>query len=160
MRIGVIADIHDNIWALEKVLDCLSDCDQLLCLGDLCAPFSATMIAQGFDGPVHLVWGNNDGDRLRIAANVQVSNVTLHGELAELTLGGVTVALTHYPNVAVALTKGQQYDLVCHGHNHQREQVLVGRTLRLNPGEVMGRFGVSSYAIYDTVSHSATIFEL
>ena len=118
------------------------------------------MIAQGFDGTVHLVWGNNDGDRLRIAANVQAGNVTLYGELAELTLDGVTVALTHYPNIAVALAKGQQYDLVCHGHNHRREQVLVGRTLRLNPGEVMGRFGVSSYAIYDTVSHSATIFEL
>jgi len=160
MLIGVISDIHDNIWALEHVLGQLGECDALLCLGDLCAPFTLAQIATASTGTVHLVWGNNDGDKLM---NAQIArekgNVTLYGELGELELDGKQIAITHYPHIARALAAGQQYDLVCHGHDHQRASQWMGRTLLLNPGEVMGRFGVSSYAIYDTNHAEAKIIE-
>ncbi len=158
MRIGVISDVHDNIWALEKVLVGLRDCDAALCLGDLCAPFTITAIAEGFQGPVHLVWGNNDGDKLLIARNAdKAGNVTLHGEFAELEFDGRRVAITHYPHLARALAAGEQYDLVCYGHNHECNAAWMGRTLLLNPGEVMGRLGVRSYAVYDTQRGDAEI---
>jgi len=160
MRIGVLSDIHDNIWALERALERMQKCEALLVLGDLCAPFTMAMIAKGFAGPVHVVWGNNDGDRLHIARQAEQADVTLHGEFAELTLAGRRIALTHFPHIGRALAAGGAYDLVCHGHNHQRSLAEVGRTLLLNPGEVMGRFGVSSVAIYDTASASAEIIEL
>ena len=151
MKIGIISDIHDNIWALADVLAGLKECEVLLCLGDLCAPFTITAIAEGFQGPVHLVWGNNDGDKLLIARNAdKAGNVTLHGEFAELEFDGRSMALTHYPHLAQALAAGERYDLVCHGHNHERSMAWMGKTLLLNPGEVMGRFGVRSYAVYDT----------
>ncbi|HHX43269.1 MAG TPA: metallophosphoesterase family protein [Chloroflexi bacterium] len=160
MRIGVLSDIHDNLWALPEALARLSDCEALLCLGDLCAPFTITEIAQRFSGPVHLVWGNNDGDKLLIARNAEAAgNVTIHGELAELELGGRSIAMTHYPNIGQALTRGETYDLVCHGHSHQRSITQIGRTTLLNPGEVMGRLGVRSVAVYDTVSARAEIIE-
>jgi putative phosphoesterase len=158
MRIGIISDIHDNIWALADVLAGLQDCEALLCLGDLCAPFTITAIAEGFRGPVHLVWGNNDGDKLLISRNAnKAGNVTLHGEFAELEFDGRSVALTHYPHIARALAAGEQYDLVCYGHNHERNATWMGRTLLLNPGEVMGRLGVRSYAVYDTRRGDAEI---
>ncbi|HHX65202.1 MAG TPA: metallophosphoesterase family protein [Chloroflexi bacterium] len=161
MRIGVISDIHDNIWALEEVLGQLNDCDLLFCLGDLCAPFTITAIGEGFSGPVHLVWGNNDGDKLFIAQNAaKVGNVTIHGEFAELEIDGRKIALSHYPHIGRALAAGEQYDLVCHGHDHERKITWYGRTLLLNPGEVMGRFGVRSYAVYDTERGQARIVEL
>ena len=159
MRIGVLSDIHDNIWALERALARVQGCEALLVLGDLCAPFTMTQIAEGFHGPVHVVWGNNDGDRLSIARQAERGEVTLHGEFAELTLAERRIALTHYPHLGRALAAGGGYDLVCYGHNHQRGQTLVGRTVLLNPGEVMGRFGVCSLAIYDTVSGVAEIIE-
>lgn len=160
MRIGIISDIHDNIWALDDVLAKLSDCDALLCLGDLCAPFTISAIGQGFDGPVHVVWGNNDGDKVLVTRNAAaMDNITHHGDLAELQLGGKSIALTHYPHIARALAAGQQYDLVCYGHNHEREIVWIGKTLLLNPGEVMGRFGVHSYAVYDTECGDAEMLE-
>lgn len=35
MRIGLIADIHSNLEALESVLEKLKECDEILCAGDL-----------------------------------------------------------------------------------------------------------------------------
>ena len=161
MQLGILSDIHDNIWSLGRVLDHLATCDQLLCLGDLCSPFTVAQIEQAFEGPLHFVWGNNDGDREHIARKlVHRGNAKLHGEFAELELEGVRLAMTHYPHLANALAAGQQYDLVCHGHDHQRQQRLEGRTLVVNPGEVMGRFGVVSYAIYDTGPRTASLIEL
>jgi len=161
MKIGVISDIHDNLWALEEVMRRLGECEALFCLGDLCAPFTISAIVQTFGGAIHVVWGNNDGDKLAIARNAdQAGNVILHGEFAEFTLEGRKIALTHWPQVARALAMGQEYDLVCYGHNHQRHKEWVGRTLLLNPGEVMGRFGVRSAAIYDTDAGDAEIIEV
>ena len=160
MRIGILSDIHDNIWALQDLLPRLRDCDLLLCLGDLCAPFTLDMLAEGFAGPVHVVLGNNDGDKLLLAHIAdQAGNVTLHGAIAELDLGGRRLAMTHYPNIASALSRGGSYDLVCYGHDHKRAKTRVDKALLLNPGEVMGRFGTRSYAIYDTDSGDAEIIE-
>jgi hypothetical protein len=161
MRIAVISDIHDNVWALDKVLEQIKDCDALLCLGDLCSPFTISAMAEKFAGPIHTVWGNNDGDKLLIARNAdKAGHVTLHGDFAELSLGGRAIALTHYPHLGKALGASGQYDLVCYGHNHQRDMTWLGRTLLLNPGEVMGRFGTRSWAIYDSETGEAKLGEL
>ena len=80
--------------------------------------------------------------------------------MAEIELGGRTIAMTHYPQIAKALAYGEHYDLVCYGHNHTRAKGWMGRTLLLNPGEVMGRFGTHSYAIYDTARGDARITEV
>jgi len=158
MKVGVLADVHDNIWALPEALARLDGCAELLCLGDLCAPFTITEIAERFPRTVHLVWGNNDGDKLLISRNAQAAgNVTIHGDLAELELDGRAIAMTHYPNIGMALARGKTYDLVCYGHSHQREVTQVGGTVLLNPGEVMGRLGVRSVAVYDTDSGRAEI---
>ena len=160
MRIGIISDIHDNIWALDAALAQLEDCQALICLGDFCAPFTLAAIAEGFGGPVHVVWGNNDGDKLLLARNAdQAGNVTLHGELATVELDGRRIGASHFPEVAAALARSGDYDLACYGHSHRREVERVGKAALVNPGEVMGRFGVRSLAIYDTTSGKAHIVE-
>jgi putative phosphoesterase len=152
VQIAIISDIHDNIWALEAALSRLGDCGVLLCLGDICSPF--TMIAIG----VHVVWGNNDGDRVHVAQSVsRLERVTFHGEFGELELAGRHIAITHWPDIARALAKGGTYDLVCHGHNHRRHVDRVGNTLLVSPGEVMGRLGERSVAIFDTETCSAEL---
>jgi len=62
VRIAVLSDVHDNIWKLEEVLAQTATADALIFCGDFCAPFTLTPIAEGCHGPVHVVWGNNDGD--------------------------------------------------------------------------------------------------
>lgn len=154
MRLGVVSDIHDHIDNLRRVLERLRDAEVLLCCGDLCAPFMVEELAHGFGGPVHVVFGNNDGDRFRIArAARDFDQLHLWGEFAELPaedLGGTSVALHHFPEIGRALTASGAYDLVCWGHSHTWEVRRNGETLGLNPGEVMGRLGPPTFAVYDT----------
>jgi len=163
MQIAVISDIHDNIWKLKIVLERINETgtEALVFCGDFCAPFTLKQIADSFPGPVHCVFGNNDGDKwflCRIAANA--ANVTLHGELAEVRLGGRHIAANHYPHIAQGLAASRRYDAVFFGHSHERHLAQIGNTLLLNPGEVMGRFGSSSYALYNTENNQAILYEI
>lgn len=153
MRIAVVSDIHDHIHNLRAVLERLAEAELLLCPGDLCAPFIVDELADGFDGPVHVVFGNNDGDTYRIAgAADERESVTLHGEFGALSpeeAGGARVALHHFPEVGRPLADGGGFDLVCFGHSHEWEAGREGETLYVNPGEVMGRLGPVTAALVD-----------
>ncbi len=160
MRLAVLSDTHDQIWHLERALPALVEADAVLHCGDLCSPFLLKRLAEGVQGkPVHVVWGNNDGDRLllsRVAA--QVGHVRLHGEFASLTLGGLRIAMTHYPDVARAVALGGGFDVVCYGHDHRQYHGWVGRTLLLNPGELFGGLsGRSTWAWLDTETREVSV---
>jgi len=157
MKIAVLSDIHDNIWQLEALLADL-EADALLFCGDFCAPFTLAQLAEGFNGPIHAVFGNNDGDQFLLSqVAARFAHVTLHGDFTELEMGGRQVVVTHYPEIGEALARCGAYDLVCHGHSHEQVIERKGRTLRVNPGEVMGRFGLSTFALYDTETGQAEI---
>jgi len=153
MRIAVFSDIHDNIWNLEKALEQLQSHDAgLMCfLGDFCAPFTLKQLAEGFSGPIHVVFGNNDGDQFllaRIASGFE--HVTLHGQFAEVSVDHRVIALNHYPDIAKPVAQSGDYDAVFSGHDHQKYVHRFDNTLWANPGEIMGRFGDPSFGIYDT----------
>jgi putative phosphoesterase len=155
VTIAVVSDIHDNVWNLEKALDQIRGFspERLFFLGDFCAPFTLAQLAEGFPGPIDVVFGNNDGDTFlisRVAAGHP--HVTLHGQLAELSVDGKRVALNHYPDIAKGLAASGLYDAVFSGHDHTRALNHEGSTLWANPGEVMGRFGSPSFGIWDTVT--------
>ena len=159
MRIAIFSDSHDNIWNLDKALAAVNEagCERLLHCGDLVAPFIVAQIAQAFDGPVHIVEGNNDGDgRLQQQVTADFSHVTLHGPYAELELGGRRLALIHYPQPARRIAQSGLFDLVCYGHDHQPHWERIGACLLVNPGEVMGRYGAPSWGLYDCANHSYT----
>lgn len=162
MRIAIMSDSHDNIWNLEKALQQAQGADVLLFCGDLCAPFSLRMLADGFAGPIHAIQGNNDGDialLLRVAS--ESGRVRLYTDgLAELALGGRQIALTHYPHIAAAVAASGRYDAVFFGHTHKADHRRERNALLLNPGEVMGRFGKPSFAFYDTEAHDAAFVAL
>jgi putative phosphoesterase len=161
MKIAICSDIHDNIWKLEAALPGMSEASMLIFCGDFCAPFTLTQLAQGFKGPVHAVLGNNDGDpRLLLQMAEKAGNVTLHGQIAELEAEGARIAVNHYPEIARGLAASGAYDVVCYGHNHTLNQEQLGSTLLLNPGEVMGRFGHSTYMILDMPSREIRVIEV
>lgn len=152
MLIAVMSDVHDNVWNLTDALEKIRKAGAavLLFCGDFCAPFTLAEIAQGFDGPVHCVFGNNDGDPRLLLRNAEAAgNVTIHGQYAELEIGGRQIAVNHYPEIARRLAEAGQFDLVCYGHDHRATIEPVGRTVLANPGEVMGRFGNPTFGLYD-----------
>ena len=157
MRLAILSDIHDHIAELRAALKALASdggADRLLCCGDLCAPFMVEELLEGFPGPVHVVFGNNDGDRFCITrAAASRDRFHLHGEFGELggqTVDGTRVALHHFPEVGRAVAAAGRHDLVCFGHSHEWELERHGETVALNPGEIMGRLGPPTFATYDT----------
>lgn len=160
MNIAILSDIHDNVWVLRELLAGLQ-ADVLLFCGDFCAPFTLREIAERFAGPIHVIFGNNDGDQWLIGqVAAGFPQVSIHGDFAELMLDGQQVAMTHYPAIGHALARAGVYDLVCYGHDHRRTVEQEGRTVIVNPGEVMGRFGLSTYAVFDTATRQARIVEV
>ena len=155
MKIAILSDTHDNVETLARALPGLRTADAVLHCGDVCSPFTLKRLAEGMQGkPVHLVWGNNDGDRRMLAEiAAQAGNVTLHGEFADFALGGLRVAMSHYPAVARAVAAGGQYGLVCYGHDHQAHEERLGTTLLLNPGELAGVLtGRATWVLLDAVT--------
>jgi putative phosphoesterase len=162
MKLVILSDTHDNIWAFDEAIPVLSQGEVILHCGDLCSPFMIPRLAEAAAGrPVHIVWGNNDGDKrlLMVQAN-NVGNVRIHGELAELDLGGLRVAINHYPEIGRALASGETYDLVCYGHDHIANHEKIGQTDLINPGEMMGLKGKRTLVVFDTATRSVEWVEI
>jgi putative phosphoesterase len=162
MKIAVLSDSHDNIWKLDEAMPVLQTADVVIHCGDLCSPFVVRRLGEGLgDIPVHIVWGNNEGDRLMIS-NVasRYPSIELEGHLAQLTFDGLRVAVHHYPEIARDLALSGQYDLVCYGHDHTAHEEFVSDCLLLNPGELMGMNGRSTLALVESASREVTWVEL
>ena len=71
----------------------------------------------------------------------------------------IRLAEAYLAEVARPIAAAGMHDLVCFGHSHRRSIEQVGRTVLLNPGEVMVRFGVHSVGVYDTSTGQAEILE-
>jgi predicted phosphodiesterase len=68
----------------------------------------------------------------------KTENVTLHGELAGLDLGGKAYFVQHFDAPARALAESCRWDVVCYGHDHRHVVERVGEVWLVNPGAVMG----------------------
>lgn len=163
MIIAVLSDSHDNIWNLEKALKAASEKGARLLVhcGDYCAPFVLMELAK-FDGQVHGVFGNVDGDKFLMAnfVNTEFHNIVLHGDIGELMEEGSKIAFVHSPKVGKALAATGDYDVVFYGHSHEKSLEKVGDCLLVNPGEIMGRINAASFCLYDTESRKATHIEI
>ena len=171
MRIAVLSDIHDNVWKLDAALARVREStDAMLCCGDLCSPFIVHQIGRGYPHPVHIVFGNNDGDLFRITANAaKYPQLRLYGEMFTGEFDGRKFAMNHYDAIARPMAVSGMYDVVCFGHNHTREITRVGKTLAINPGAIMGvafnadgtrREVPSTYLVYDTATGEVETVEL
>ena len=159
MLIGVFSDVHDNLPNLRRAIEIFRarGVEQLIYCGDFCSPIPSREMGSLFQGDIHVVFGNGDGDRFTISniAKTQYPNLKLHGEHAQLELGGAKIAVTHYPLYAQALARTGDYDAVFSGHTHQRHEERFGNCLWINPGEILGWQGDPTCAIYDTATNNA-----
>lgn len=169
MKLAILSDIHDNVWNLQKALQApeLQATEAMLFCGDLCAPFIIKLLGQGYAKPIHLVFGNNDGDvNSIIAVAKNFPNIHLHGETFLGEIGGLKIAMNHYPEKGRAIAENGGYELVCYGHNHTQAEEMVNNTLLLNPGAIMGFHGGSlkdipaTFMTLDTSTRETRLFTL
>ena len=159
MHVGIIADTHDNVSAVERSVDIFEEegVEVVLHCGDFIAP-PVIPFFEGFE--LHGVLGNNDGEvsGLEAAFEALDGGSELHGRFADLEFDGLSIAVLHgeSPAEVQALAESETYDVVCSGHFHTREYDEIGRTTVLNPG---GHFPTTpeedrTVAILDTRSGS------
>ena len=156
MKIGVIADSHDNVPRIREAVERFrgAGVELLLHAGDVVAPF-ALKAHLALEVPFTGVFGNNDGDRLLLW---RASEGRMHPAPHALEAGGTRILLLHEPEAAEAAARSGLYDLVIYGHTHEVEVRSVGACLVLNPGELGGWLtGRSSAALYHTRTRSAEI---
>jgi putative phosphoesterase len=162
MQLLVMSDSHDNIWKLEAAAEHLARADVVLHCGDICSPFMVRRLGELTGAkPVHVIWGNNDGDTYLIGQVASgFPHVVLDGALAQFEIGGLKVAANHYPEISRGLAKSGDYGLVCYGHDHILHEERVGECLLLNPGELMGMKGRSTMAMIETADRSVDWLDL
>ncbi len=163
MILGVMSDTHDHIWNVRKALALLKEhgAETIVHCGDFVAPFVLKELDQA-KIPVHGVFGNNDGDQYLLTkfSLTELSSITLYGLVGELELGDFRVAFTHYREVAEGLAASARFDLVCFGHSHEACLGTVGKTVLLNPGEVMGKDGSPGFYVVDTATRRCDEIQL
>jgi putative phosphoesterase len=165
MLIGLIADTHDNLPMIDRTVRKLNEenVELVLHAGDYVAGFVIPRFRE-LKAKLIGVFGNNDGDhellKKRFSENERLE---LRGNFAEITAGGLKIALLHGGDVELleALINQGSFDAVVHGHTHIYEISRRGKTLVVNPGEVCGYLtGKSTLALLDAVKREAKIIEV
>jgi hypothetical protein len=123
--------------------------------GDLVAPFTAKRLL-AWPGPLHVVYGNNDGERQGLKA---VLNQITDGPLW-IQAGDRRVLLHHFIDWCKAADVARA-DIIISGHTHEVVNQHRDGKLFLNPGECCGWVnGRCTLAILDTRSLVAEIIEV
>ena len=152
MRIGVLADTHDRVPAVEEFLREFAQRGVTLVLhaGDFCSPFSLRPF-RGANMPLMGVFGRNDGDRdgLTSAASALPAGGELFQGPHSVDVDGHTVLLVHDP-ADVPTRSLESHTVVVYGCSHESEMAERGGALLVNPGEACGWLnGTPSAAVLD-----------
>ena len=151
MKVGLLADTHDRLPAIEELLQSMQKqgAAMILHAGDFCAPFALKPFVD-FSVPLIGVFGRNDGDHEGLRAFAQQGmGIELFESPHSLELGGQRILLVH----DLADTGQRSIDshsVVVHGFTNREEMKERGETLIVNPGEGCGWLhGDPSGAIID-----------
>jgi putative phosphoesterase len=162
VKIGIIADTHDDIENLKAALAALQaeGVTTILHCGDVCGPHMIRALA-GFD--VWIAQGNMDGDFKLTHAVEEAFGPGRLAWLQRLALDGTSVAMLHGDNEEALqnLIASGDYAYVLYGHTHKRRDQTVGRTRVINPGALGGRRPQRySFCILDLATGDACFVEI
>lgn len=163
MRIALLSDIHDHTTHLLLALHAAREqgCTHLLFMGDMAGLSTFHLLREEWEHPIDMVFGNNEYE---ISAFQKLARdcprTTLHGDNANIILEMRHIYFTHLPWDALRIAEAGTHDAVFYGHTHVPEIRHIESTLLVNPGEVYGRYGSPSIAIYDTTSNSARLISI
>jgi putative phosphoesterase len=158
MNIAVLSDSHDQWKHIEWAINIANkeQCSYLLFAGDL---MSTPMLSyfKNFNGKCIFVLGNNDGEIQSLTRKIDeddnwfLSKREYDGEIEDRK-----IFMSHYPNISTMAAKLGDYNICIYGHSHIYHQEVIGDTLLLNPGEIMGRKNNPTMATVDLNTLSVT----
>lgn len=157
MKIGIIADTHDNITTIKKAVSFFNkqDLEYIIHAGDYVAPFSLKELMNlkaRFIG----VFGNNDGERkglLGVCKDIHIPPYTI-------VIDGKTILVTHILENIFRDVDKENSDIIISAHTHTPE-IKKGTPLCINPGECCGWLsGKSTVALMNLKTLHTEIIDL
>ncbi len=149
-----MSDSHEHRDNLNKAVAIVNErkADALIFGGDLMAPGLGTKALLQFEGPIHYIMWNNDGEKVIITKYLLKSGhaEVYAGSYADIELWGAKIFITHYDVIGRYVAKAQEHDLVVYGHNHLWHHEVFGSTILLNPGAIVGNKEAASFVFFDT----------
>lgn len=161
MKIGIIADTHDNLGKIKTAVRILKEknISYLLHCGDFVAPFTIPYLKEGNFKKIIAVFGNNDGEKLGLKKSFEgigeICKAPFH-----LTLEKFKILILHEP-LEIEMMKIAPYNLIVYGHTHSASIIENNNSLIVNPGECGGwTSGKSTIAIADLGEKKAKIINI
>lgn len=172
MKLGVMADTHNNIAVIEDVVSLFNEMHVSLVVhaGDFRSPRAIEPLAD-LNCFVVAVFGNND---LRCEKELTEAFDGIgrirpsYHRFASVTHNGRKIKVTHYPHIAIPIAEKGTDDIVVYGHTHRiNHQVYTHRhcqkseTLLLNPGAAGSRrASCSTAAVVDLQTLFTKVYRL
>jgi len=160
MKMGIMADSHDNLDAIAQAVAAFNDLavDWVIHAGDYVAPFTFRVLSR-LNAPIFGVFGNNDGEKAGLLKAVTGLG-EIHDPPAVFTREGVSILVVHDLDTISAVEKVKEDVVVC-GHTHRYLIEDEKRPLVINPGETGGWLnGKRTVALLDTADMKAEIINL
>lgn len=151
MQVAVVSDSHDNLNMIRRAVQLANDraCEALIVLGDLCSPFALSAF-KPFRGLIYGVYGNNDGDRLRLQQTASTLGADFSADPRSLELDGKRFFLMHEPFLLEEAAQSGRYDYILYGHLHKLDDRTFDTCRILSPGELGGWLGQATMMIVHT----------
>ncbi len=165
MKIGIMADTHDNLPLVKKAINRLNqeNVEIVLHAGDYVAPFTVALFEElkaKFIG----VFGNNDGDHKLLKTRIAgIEKAEIRDRFAEIMVDDLRIALLHGEESELlrSLADTECFNIIVHGHSHEAKIHKKGGTTIINPGEVCGYLsGKPTIALLDTETLEAKLIQL
>jgi hypothetical protein len=168
MKLGIVADTHDNLDAIRKAVELFNDegIDLLIHAGDFVAPFTEQPF-RTLKAPLVGIFGNNDGDKLLLKEKYREKGVgELYEDPHEFELATKRLIVTHRPKIVKALAVSGLYEVIVYGHTHKAEIEHTSdesgtqskEIWIINPGECCGYLtGRKTVALLDLEKDEARI---
>jgi len=163
MKIGMIADTHDNLAAIRKAVAILNEqeIDLLIHAGDFVSPFTVEPLKL-LKAPLVGVFGNNDGDKVLLKQKYSEKGIgELFEDPYEFEFAAVRILVTHKPVIVNPAAASGLYDLVVFGHTHKPALEQLRDVWVINPGECCGYLtGRETVAVFEVERRAAALLTL
>jgi putative phosphoesterase len=124
LKIGIIADTHDDIENVQKAIEIFNaeKVDCVIHAGDYIFP-GIVLEFKKLNAKLIGVLGNNDGERVYLLKNFLDIGGELKGEIGEIELDGLSFGIYHGTDEEVKerLIDSRKYDIIISGHTHRIE---------------------------------------
>ncbi len=150
MKVAIIADTHDNLNAVSYLTGAFNagGVEAVIHAGDFISPFVIPVLDR-FNGEIHGVFGNNDGDRETLLKKSEGTTVSISEPPLQINLGGLNFVVAHTPGQIAAADPGADFHV--HGHTHEAVVTEEEDVLKINPGEAGGWLsGTTHFALVNT----------